>query len=95
MTHTLPFDVKAGEKFTLRVIFPLSGIAPGEYMVKLSLISDRMGGGSNYFDTIEDIGQFVVIDDPQVNEGFTWVERLWGDARLEMLEMERVENDDE
>ena len=95
MTHTLPFDVKAGEKFTLRVTFPLNGIAPGEYMVKLSLISDRVGGGSNYFDTIEDIGQFIIIDDPQVNEGFTWVERLWGNSRLDMLEMERIENDDD
>ena len=94
MTHTRPFDVKAGEKFTLHVTFPLNGIAPGEYMVKLSLISDRVGGGSNYFDTIEDIGQFSIIDDPQVNDGFTWVERLWGNTRLDMLEMERVENDD-
>ena len=94
MTHTRPFDVKADEKFTLRVSFPLKGIAPGEYMVKLSLVSDRVGGGSNYYDTIEDIGQFSIVDDPQVNEGFTWVERLWGNTRLNMLEMERVENDD-
>lgn len=94
MTHTVPFGVKAGEKFTLNVRFPLDGIAPGEYMVKLSLISDRIGGGSNYFDTIEDIGQFVVVDDPQVNDGFTWAERLWGQMRLKKLEMARVENED-
>ena len=94
MTHTLPFEVKAGEKFTLNVRFPLDGIAPGEYMVKLSLISDRIGGGSNYFDTIEDIGQFIVVDDPQVNDGFTWAERLWGNMRLKGLEMARIENDD-
>ena len=95
MTHTLPFEVKAGEKFTLNVRFPLDGIAPGEYMVKLSLISDRLGGGSNYYDTIEDIGQFVIVDDPMVNEGFSWTERLWGNMRLEMLQMARVENEDE
>ena len=94
MTHTVPFAVKAGERFTLNVRFPLDGIAPGEYMVKLSLISDRIGGGSNYFDTIEDIGQFIVVDDPQVNDGFTWAERLWGNMRLKGLEMARIENDD-
>ena len=94
MTHTVPFEVKAGEKFTLNVRFPLDGIAPGEYAVKLSLISDRMGGGSNYYDTIEDAGQFVVVDDPQMNDGFTWVERLWGNMRLKKLEMARVENED-
>lgn len=94
MTHTVPFEVKAGEKFTLNVRFPLDGIAPGEYMVKLSLISDRLGGGSNYYDTIEDIGQFIVVDDPQMNDGFTWAERLWGNMRLKKLEMARIENED-
>jgi len=94
MTHTVPFGVKAGERFTLNIRFPLDGIAPGEYMVKLSLISDRMGGGSNYYDTIEDIGQFIVVDDPQMNDGFTWAERLWGNMRLKKLEMARVENED-
>jgi len=94
MTHTVPFEVKAGEKFTLNVRFPLDGIAPGEYMVKLSLISDRVGGGSNYFDTIEDIGQFIVVDDPQINDGFTWAERLWGQFRLKKLEMARVETEE-
>jgi len=94
MTHTMPFEVKEDEKFTLNVRFPLDGIAPGEYMVKLSLISDRLGGGSNYYDTIEDIGQFIIIDDPQLNDGFTWVERLWGNMRLKKLEMARIENED-
>ena len=91
MTHTQPFDVKAGERFTLNVRFPLTGIAPGEYMVKLSLISDRVGGNSNYYDTIEDIGQFVIVDDPSVNDGFIWAERLWGNMRLAPLEMARIE----
>lgn len=94
MTQTVPFDVKAGEKFTLNVRFPLDTIAPGEYMVKLSLISDRLGGGSNYYDTIEEAGQFVVVDDPQRNEGFNWSERLWGNSRLKKLEMARIENED-
>ena len=94
MTHTQPFEVKAGEKFTLNVRFPLKGIAPGEYMVKLSLISDRIGGSSNYYDTIEDIGQFTIVDDPQVNDGFCWTERLWGNMRLDPLEMARIPNED-
>ncbi|MGN1006848.1 MAG: ABC transporter ATP-binding protein, partial [Aristaeellaceae bacterium] len=87
MTQTRPFDVKEGGEYSFNVRFPLTGIAPGEYMVKLSLISDRIGGGSNYFDTIEDIGQFVVLDDPLVNEGFTWEERLWGNMRLQPLDV--------
>ena len=87
MTQTRPFDVEAGKEYSFNVRFPLTGIAPGEYMVKLSLISDRIGGGSNYFDTIEDIGQFVVLDDPMVNSGFTWEERLWGNMRLQGLDL--------
>ena len=87
MTQTRPFDVEAGKEYSFNVRFPLRGIAPGEYMVKLSLISDRIGGGSNYFDTIEDIGQFVVLDDPLVNSGFTWEERLWGNMRLQGLDI--------
>jgi len=77
------------------VRFPLDGLAPGEYMVKLSLISDRMGGGSNYFDTIEEAGQLIIVDDPQVNSGFNWVQRLWGNTRLQPLQMARVANDDD
>ena len=95
MTQTVPFEVKAGEKFTLNVRFPLNGLAPGEYMIKLSLISDRIGGGSNYYDTIEESGQLIIVDDPQMNSGFTWVERLWGNQRLKGLEMARIENDDD
>ena len=94
MTHTPPFDVTAGEVFTLRIRFPLNGIAPGEYMVKLSLVSDRVGGVSNYFDTIEDVGQFTIVDDPQVNDGYLWAERLWGNMRFPPLEMQRVETEE-
>ena len=94
MTHTPPFDVTEGEVFTLRIRFPLNGIAPGEYMVKLSLVSDRVGGVSNYFDTIEDVGQFTIVDDPQVNDGYLWAERLWGNMRFPPLEMQRVETEE-
>jgi len=86
MTQTRPFDVEAGKEYEFNIRFPLNGLGAGEYMVKLSLISDRIGGGSNYFDTIEDIGQFIVLDDPMMNEGFTWEERLWGNMRLKPLE---------
>ena len=87
MTQTRPFDVEAGKEYSYNIRFPLSGLGAGEYMVKLSLISDRIGGGSNYFDTIEDIGQFIVLDDPAMNSGFTWEERLWGNMRLRPLDI--------
>lgn len=87
MTQTRPFDVEAGKEYAYSIRFPLRGLGAGEYMIKLSLISDRIGGGSNYYDTIEDIGQFIVVDDPQMNAGFTWEERLWGNMRLGGLEM--------
>ncbi|MBQ8506316.1 MAG: ABC transporter ATP-binding protein [Clostridia bacterium] len=87
MTQTRPFDVEAGKEYSYNIRFPLAGLGAGEYMVKLSLISDRIGGGSNYFDTIEDIGQFIVLDDPGMNSGFTWEERLWGNMRLGSLDI--------
>ena len=61
---------------------------------KLSLVSDRVGGVSNYFDTIEDVGQFTIVDDPQVNDGYLWAERLWGNMRFPPLEMQRVETEE-
>lgn len=87
MAQTRPFDVTAGQEFSLNVRLPLAGIAAGEYMVKLSLVTNRIGGGTSYFDTIEDIGQFTIVDDPAFNEGFTWEERLWGNMRLMPLEV--------
>ena len=93
MTQTPAFDVQPGERFTLEVNCPLDGIAPGEYTVKLSLLSDRIGGGNNYYDTIDDVGQLVVIDDPKVNEGFRWQSRIWGNTRMKPLGMARVEEE--
>ena len=91
MTQTRAFDVQEGERFTLEITCPLEGLAPGEYTIKLSVISDMIGGGSNYYDTIEDVGQLVIVDDPEMNQGFRWESRLWGNARMKPLGMARVE----
>ena len=88
MTQTDPFEVKAEETFTLNIKMPLDGIAPGEYGMKMSLISATPTGLSCYYDTIMDVGHFVVTDDSAVNDGFRWQERLWGNFRLKKLEME-------
>ena len=88
MTQTDPFEVKAEETFTMNIRMPLDGIAPGEYGMKMSLISATPTGLSCYYDTIMDVGHFVVTDDSAVNDGFRWQERLWGNFRLKKLEME-------
>ena len=87
MTQTEPFEVKAGETFTRRVHFPLDGIAPGEYIIKMSLIAGTPQGRTSYYDTIVDVSRFVITDDPAVNAGFVWTESLWGEFRLKPLTM--------
>ena len=89
MTQSPPIDVRKGETFRMHLRFRLDGIAPGEYAIKLSLIDGRPHGKSGYYDTVEDAGHFVVMDDPNRLEGFSWQERLWGNFRL--APMERVE----
>ncbi len=88
MTQTEPFEVAAEETFTRRIKFPLDTIAPGEYIIKMSLVSGNPRGKTNYYDTIVDVSRFVVTDDPSVNAGFVWTESLWGEFRLKPLEME-------
>ncbi len=88
MTQTEPFEVAAEETFTRKIKFPLDGVAPGEYIIKLSLVSGTPRGRTNYYDTIVDVSRFVITDDPAVNAGFIWSERLWGNERLAPLEME-------
>ena len=67
--------------------FPLDGIAPGEYIIKMSLISGTPRGRTTYYDTILDVSRFIITDDPAVNDGFIWSERLWGNMRLAPLEI--------
>ena len=88
MTQTEPFEVAAEEEFTKHVKFPLDGIAPGEYIIKLSLIAGTPRGRSTYYDTIVDVSRFIITDDPAVNSGFIWNESIWGEFRLKPLEME-------
>ena len=87
MTQTEPFEVAAEETFTRRIRFPLDGIAPGEYVIKMSLIAGTPRGRSTYYDTIVDISRFIIIDDAAVNSGFIWNESIWGEFRLKPLEM--------
>lgn len=87
MTQTEPFEVKAEEEFSLNIRMPLDNIAPGEYGMKMSLISATPTGMSCYYDTIMDVGHFVVSDDPAMNDGFRWEERLWGNFRMKGLEI--------
>ena len=88
MTQTEPFEVKDGETFTRRIRFPLDGLAPGEYIIKMSLCAGTPRGRTSYFDTILDVSRFVITDDPAVNSGFFWSERLWGNVRLKPLELQ-------
>ena len=88
MTQTEPFEVAAEEVFTRTVSFPLDGIAPGEYIIKMSLVSGNPRGKTNYYDTIVDVSRFVITDDPALNAGFVWTESLWGEFRLKPLAME-------
>ncbi len=88
MTQTEPFEVAAEEAFTKRIKFPLDGIAPGEYIIKLSLIAGTPRGRSTYYDTIVDVSRFIITDDPAVNSGFIWNESIWGEFRLKPLIME-------
>ena len=77
-------------EFTKRVRFPLDGIAPGEYIIKLSLIAGTPRGRSTYYDTIVDVSRFIITDDPAVNSGFIWNESIWGEFRLKPLIMEQA-----
>ena len=87
MTQTEPFEVSAGETFTRKIRMPLDNIAPGEYGMKVSLISATPQGLSCYYDTILDVGHFVIVDDPTLTSGFVWQERLWGNLRMKPMEI--------
>ena len=87
MTQSDPFEIRAGESFSLNVRMPLDSLAPGEYGMKLSLLSGTPQGKSSYYDTIDDVGHFVILEDAAVNAGFKWSTRKWGHVRLKPLEI--------
>ena len=87
MAETEPFEVGKEEVFTRNVRFKLNDIAPGEYIIKMSLISGTPRGRTTYYDTIVDVSRFIITDDPAVNDGFIWSERLWGNFRMRRLEL--------
>ena len=90
MAQSAAFSAPADGKFAKRVTVDLSGVAPGEYGIKLQLVSTKHGGRSINHDTIEDAGHFVITDDPGLNHGFIWNEPVWGNMRLNDLEIEDV-----
>lgn len=88
MAQCAAFRVEADGEFTKRVTVDLTGVAPGEYGMKLQLVSTKQGGRSVNHDTIEDAGHFVITDDPGLNHGFVWNEPIWGSVRLRDMEVE-------
>lgn len=85
--HSEPFEIKRDETYTVRVKFPLTGLCPGEYGMKLSLFSVRADGQSGVLDTIEDVGHFIIREDITRNDGFAWLERWYGSFRMEPLRL--------
>ena len=53
----------------------------------LVLVGGAPGGRSVYYDTLEDVGHFVIVDDPARTAGFLWTESLWGNMRLRDMEL--------
>lgn len=88
MTQTDEFELLAGDEKTLGVRFPMDSLAPGEYSLMLSLVGGDPRGNSIYYDTLEDVGHFIIVDDPTRTQGFVWSEPLWGNMRLRPLELE-------
>ena len=86
MTQTEPFEVAAEEMFERTLRFPLDGLGPGEYIIKLSIVSATPRGRTTFYDTLEDVSRFVITDDPAYNAGFIWNEPTWGQFRLKPLE---------
>lgn len=87
------FPVKKGDVFTKRFRLDLSPMAPAEYAIKIQLIGTKPDGHAVYYDTLLDLGHFVIMDDPAKNSGFYWVEPTWGNTRLKELECEAVEEE--
>lgn len=88
MAHSEPFEVRAGENFSVNVKMPLDTLAPGEYGMRISILSGTPKGTSSVYDTIDDVGHFIILEDAAVNAGFKWVTRLWGNVRMKPLEID-------
>ncbi|MBQ9952522.1 MAG: ABC transporter ATP-binding protein [Clostridia bacterium] len=86
MAQTEAVEVQAGESFKFRIRMPLDSLAPGEYGMKISLVSSTPTGASAVFDTVNDADRFIIVEDPSYNEGFRWLNRHWGNVRLKPLE---------
>ena len=93
MTETEAFEVRAEERITKKIRFHMRGVAPGEYIMAISLSAVTPKGRAIAFDRIQDVSRFVIRDDPSVNDGFFWVERSWGNMRLPALQMQDEANE--
>lgn len=63
-------------------------VAPGEYAIRFQLIDAQGNGKANYYDAIIDAGHFIITEDPEKNQGFVWNEPVWGNMRLNPLELD-------
>ena len=86
-SHTRAFDIKAGEPVSFNVRLPLGNLSAGEYSIKLALVSDRIGGTANFYDVIQEAGQFTIVDDPEQNFGMRWMENAFGNMRIAPMEI--------
>jgi len=86
-SHTRAFDIKAGDPISINVRLPLGSLSAGEYSIKLSLVSDRMAGTVNYYDVIQEAGQFTIVDDPEQNFGIRWQENAFGNMCMGPMEI--------
>ena len=91
MTLCPPFEVKRDARYTVKLRLPLNGLSPGQYTVKLSILSLTPQGKSCYYDTVEDAAQFVIVEDPAFNGGFKWTTRKWGHHRLNSMEILKID----
>ena len=87
VSHSQAFDVKASEPISINFRLPLGSLSAGEYTIKFTLISDRGTGNVNYYDTVREVGQFTVIDNPENNFGIKWLERAFGNTCLPPMEI--------
>jgi ABC-type polysaccharide/polyol phosphate transport system ATPase subunit len=90
MAQSAPFRAETDSEFTYAYALDLSGVAPGEYAIKLQLVGQNPTGKSIFHDTVEDAGHFIITEDPTRNQGFLWNEPNWGNIRLAPLEMEEM-----
>lgn len=90
MAESEPFAVKEDEAFTYEIGFNMKGLAPGEYIMGLALVSGTPRGKTVCYDEIADASRFIISEDAAVNDGFIWAERTWGSFRMMPLAIRQI-----